>query len=169
MPALVHLRGRERRERERADAITRHEQAFQQWLGPAMAKIPLRLAGRAECQRDLALLDCWEGRAEQAHEQMAASIDTTVEVARSKREPTDVWNSKKYLLPVLRTLAVCLAEPAQPVATQAQVALAKYYSMIRNLADFPAIYPRVLDLQRAYPQFYQQVAPSVFVQPATAE
>jgi hypothetical protein len=34
--------------------------------------------------------------------------------------------------------------------------------MIRNLADFPAIYLRVLDLQKAFPEIYTLVAPSVF-------
>lgn len=92
VPTLAHFQGRERWERERADALTRHEQALQQWLDPARAETPLRLAGWAGCQRDLALLSCWEGRAEQAHEQMAASVETTlrcIELAWPTLDSTD--------------------------------------------------------------------------------
>jgi hypothetical protein len=51
------------------------------------------------------------------------------------------------------------SEAARDAARQS---LTKYYGMIRNLADFPAIYLRVLDLQKAFPEIYTLVAPSVF-------
>lgn len=96
-------------------------------------------------------------------EDLLATIDTTIAVARSRRDPMDLWHSRKYLIPVLHTLLASLRAPTSEAARDAaQQSLAKYYGMIRNLADFPAIYLRVLDLQKAFPHIYKPVAPSVF-------
>lgn len=95
-------------------------------------------------------------------EQLLTTIETSVAVGRAKREGV-IWdNSERYLLPLLRALAGSLRAPdAEAARITAQTALEKYYSMIRNLADFSTIYLLVLDLQKAFPEIFSPVTPPV--------
>jgi len=95
-------------------------------------------------------------------EQLLKTVDTSIAIGRARRESVVHGNAGKYLLPVLYTLSESLRTPASVVAQiTAQVALEKYYSMIRNLYDFPIIYLLVLDLQKAFPEIYRPVITQV--------
>ena len=73
------------------------------------------------------------------------------ELWRSRRGGLDPLKKKKFE-PLLRALVACLAPSArEPERLAARKALHAYQNAIRDLANFMNIYPRVLDLQAAYP------------------